>query len=145
VQVSVILLPFCGRGERGVRFGDLDKAFRGVRIGGVAVWVVGFGEGVEGSEGGILAPALERWRELVVIRRNEKRASWGRRDSLLHLRGRGSGGYLESLIVILLGDIISSRSGGVKEPWEPFPYERRGEWTEWHSSSRTKTSRTWRK
>jgi hypothetical protein len=51
VQVSVVLLAFCGRAECCVGFGDLDEAFRGVGVGGVAVWVVGFGEGVEGPCG----------------------------------------------------------------------------------------------
>lgn len=51
MQVSVVLLAFCGRAECCVGFGDLDEAFRGVGVGGVAVWVVGFGEGVEGPCG----------------------------------------------------------------------------------------------
>jgi hypothetical protein len=46
-------------------------------------------------------------------------------NSLLHLGRRGSWGYLQSLIVILLGDIISSRNSGVEESWESYPYERR--------------------
>ncbi len=43
VQVPVVLLALCGRAEGCVGVGDLDKALGGVWIGGVAVWVVGFG------------------------------------------------------------------------------------------------------
>ena len=38
--------------------------------------------------------------------------------------------------MVLLGSIITSRNSGVEESWESCPYERRGEGTEWHSSSR---------
>jgi hypothetical protein len=48
LQVSVILLAFCGGAEGCVGFGDFDEALGGVGVRGVAVWVVGFGEGVEG-------------------------------------------------------------------------------------------------
>ncbi len=63
-----------------------------------------------------------------------------KQDSLLHFGGRGMGGYLQSLIVILLGSVISSRNTGVEKAWESFRYERGGEGTEWHSSSRTDIS-----
>lgn len=48
MEISVVLLAFCGCAERGVGFGDLDEAFGGVWVGGVVVWVVPFGEGIEG-------------------------------------------------------------------------------------------------
>lgn len=48
MQISVVLLAFGGGAERCVGFGDLDEAFRGVGVGGVVVWVVPLGEGVEG-------------------------------------------------------------------------------------------------
>jgi hypothetical protein len=49
VELVVVLLAFCGRAEGCVGFGDLDEALRGIWVGGVAVWVVSFGEGVERS------------------------------------------------------------------------------------------------
>jgi hypothetical protein len=56
VQIAVVLLPFCGRAERGVGFGDLDEALGGVGVRRVAVWMVGFGEGVEGpGEGSLMS------------------------------------------------------------------------------------------
>jgi hypothetical protein len=48
MEISVVLLAFCGCAERGVGFGDLDEAFGGVWVGGVVVWVVPLGEGIEG-------------------------------------------------------------------------------------------------
>jgi len=48
VEIAVVLLALRGRAERCVGFGDLDEAFGGLWVRGVAVWVVGFGEGVEG-------------------------------------------------------------------------------------------------
>jgi hypothetical protein len=52
VQIAVVLLAFCGRTEGCVGFGDLHEAIGGVGVGGVTVWMVGFGEGVEGPGGG---------------------------------------------------------------------------------------------
>jgi hypothetical protein len=48
MEISVVLLAFCGGAERCVGFGDLDEAFGGVGVRGVVVWVVPLGEGVEG-------------------------------------------------------------------------------------------------
>jgi hypothetical protein len=47
--------------------------------------------------------------------------------------------------VVLLGALISSRNTGVEEPWESCPYERGGEGTEWHSSSRIDVSVSYEK
>jgi len=49
MQIAIVLLTLCGRAEDCVGFGDFDKVFGSVWVGRVAVWVVGFGEGVEGS------------------------------------------------------------------------------------------------
>jgi hypothetical protein len=48
MEIAVVLLAFGGRTEGCVGFGDLDEALGGIWVGGVAVWMVGFGEGVEG-------------------------------------------------------------------------------------------------
>jgi hypothetical protein len=48
MEISVVLLAFGGGAECCVGFGDLDEAFRGVWVGGVVVWVVPLGEGIEG-------------------------------------------------------------------------------------------------
>jgi hypothetical protein len=48
VQLPVVLLSFGGRAKGRIGFGDEDEALGGVGVGGVAVWVVGFGESVEG-------------------------------------------------------------------------------------------------
>jgi hypothetical protein len=48
MEFTVVLLAFCGRGESGVGFGDEDEALGGAWVGRVTIWVVGFGEGVEG-------------------------------------------------------------------------------------------------
>lgn len=48
MQLTIVLLSFGWCGERCVGLGDEDEAFRGVGVGWVAVWMVGFGEGVEG-------------------------------------------------------------------------------------------------
>jgi hypothetical protein len=52
VQIAIVLLTLCGRAEDCVGFGYFNKAFGGVWVGAVAVWVVGFGEGVKGPGGG---------------------------------------------------------------------------------------------
>jgi hypothetical protein len=57
---AVVFGAFFGGVEDCVCFGDFYEAFARVGVGGVAVWVVRFGEGVEGSfEGERLA-----WKEL---------------------------------------------------------------------------------
>jgi len=48
VQRAVVLSSFRRRAERGVGVGDGDEAGAGFWVVGVPVWVVGFGEGVEG-------------------------------------------------------------------------------------------------
>ena len=50
-DLAVVLLPRGGRPQDGVGFGDGDEAGGGLEIVGVAVWVVGFGQGIEGSWG----------------------------------------------------------------------------------------------
>jgi hypothetical protein len=46
---AVVFGAFFGGGEDCVCFRDFYEAFARVGVRGVAVWVVGFGEGVEGS------------------------------------------------------------------------------------------------
>ena len=46
---AVVFGAFFGGVEDCVCFGDFYEAFARVGVGGVAVWVVGFGECVEGS------------------------------------------------------------------------------------------------
>lgn len=46
---AVVGLTLGGVAEDGVGFGELDEALGGGWVVGVAVWVVGFGELVEGS------------------------------------------------------------------------------------------------
>ena len=46
-EVSVVSSAFSGAAEGGVGFAYLDEALGGAWVGGVEVWVVGFGEGVE--------------------------------------------------------------------------------------------------
>lgn len=48
-SVPVVRGAFRGDREDRVGFADAHEAARGVRVGGVVVGVVGFGEGVEGS------------------------------------------------------------------------------------------------
>lgn len=48
-EVTVVGVPLRGRAEDRVGFGDLHEAGGGVRIVRIAVWMVGFGECVEGS------------------------------------------------------------------------------------------------
>ncbi len=50
--LAVVILAYLGRGEDGVGLGDLYEAVGSFRIIGVAVGVVCFGEGIEGSFGG---------------------------------------------------------------------------------------------
>ena len=47
-EVAVVRLTFCGRAEDSVGLGDLDETLGGGRVVGVAVWMVGFGERIEG-------------------------------------------------------------------------------------------------
>ena len=42
-ELAVVFLAFLGVAEDGVRFGDLDEAVGCGWVGGVVVWVVGFG------------------------------------------------------------------------------------------------------
>ena len=48
-DLAVIFLTRSGGAEDCVGFGDGDEAGGGCWVVGVAVWVVGFGEGIEGS------------------------------------------------------------------------------------------------
>jgi hypothetical protein len=51
-EVAVVGLTFCRSAKDGVRFADLDEALGGGGVVRIAVWVVGFGEGVERPVGG---------------------------------------------------------------------------------------------
>lgn len=81
---AVVGLAFCRRAEDGVGFGDFHEAGGGTGVVGVAVWVVGFGEGVEG-------PLLDKkismlfWFSEIC---GGKRGS-GLGELLLYLRRRG--------------------------------------------------------
>ena len=46
---AIVGLAFGDVAEGGIGFGDLNEALRSTWVIGVAVWVVGFGEVVEGS------------------------------------------------------------------------------------------------
>lgn len=49
VKRPVVLLSFCGRAERGVGIRDSHEPGGSFGVVGVAIWVVGFGEGVKRS------------------------------------------------------------------------------------------------
>ena len=49
--LPVVCLPFWRIAEDSVGVGNADEAFGGGGVAGVSVWVVGFGERVEGPEG----------------------------------------------------------------------------------------------
>jgi hypothetical protein len=57
---AVVGLAFGGVAEDGVRFGDFDEALGGSWVVWVAVWVVGFGEFVEGSFRGVSYDLVRR-------------------------------------------------------------------------------------